>query len=326
MKVTRLIVIVMALGLFAAPLAAEAQHAGKVWRIGVLGNSRTGPEIGGLQQGLRERGYVEGTNLLVEWRFAEGRADRLRGLADELVSSEVDLIVTVASAAAMAVKRATTTIPIVFTIVHDPIAIGLVDSLARPAGNATGFTTLAAELTGKRVGLLKEAVPALKAVAILTDCSESLQQAQIFRESQAAAARLKLGVSRVEVRNRDELEKAFAQIHKARARGVVLMPGYFIFENRARIAELATKSRLAVLGWQRALAESGALVSYGPNHFELGRSAADYVDKILKGVKPADLPVQEPTRFELVINMKTAKALGLTIPRSVLIRADEVIE
>jgi ABC-type uncharacterized transport system substrate-binding protein len=230
------ITIVLAALLLAAPLAAEAQAADPVRRIGVLGNSRTGPEVDGFQQGLRDHGYVEGRNLLVEWRFVEGREDRLRGFADELASRKVELIVGAVGLAAIAAKNATTTIPIVFMLAPDPVASGLV------------------------------------------------------------------------------------------ARAMVLAPGLFVFANRVRLAELATKSRLPLMGWQRELAKSGAFVSYGPNHFEIGRLAAGYVDKILRGVKPGDLPVQQPTQFELVINRRTAKALGLTIPPSVLLRADQIIE
>ena len=317
---------VVAVPLVAAPLAAEAQRANPVRRIGVLvGADRTAPEVDGVQEGLRDHGYVEGRNLAIEWRFAEGREDRLRGFADELVTRKVEVIVTSSTAAAIAAKHATTTIPIVFTIVVDPVAARLVANLAHPGGNTTGFTNLSVELTGKRLELLKEAVPALTSVSILADPSNP-GNTLLFKESNDAAGRLGLGVHLVEVGHRGELEKAFTQIPPGRDRAVVLLPGAFVFANRVRIVELASKARVPVGGWQSELAKSGALMSYGPSHFDIGRRAAEYVDKILKGAKPADLPVQEPTKFELIINLKTAKALGLTIPPSLLLRADHVIE
>ena len=324
MKARRSLVLALVASLL-VPLAAGAQRADPVRRIGVLGSSRTGPEVDGFQQGLRNQGYVEGRNLLVEWRFAEGREDRLRGFADELVSRKVELIVAVSTSAAMAAKNVTTTIPILFMLVSDPIAAGLVSNLAQPGENTTGFTNLSVELVGKRLELLKEAVPALRSVSILTDRSNPVN-ALNFKESQVAAGRLGLEVNIVEVGHRGELENALTQIPQGHARAVVLLPGMFVFANRVQIAERAAKSQLPLLGWQRELAKSGALISYGPNHGEIGRLAAGYVDKILNGVKPGDLPVQQPTKFELVINLRTAKALGLTIPPSLLLRADQVIE
>ena len=315
----------VALGLLAVPLAT-AQQAGKVYRIGFL-SAPTAPaaDTAAFRQILRERGYVEGNDLLIEWRFAEGKDDRLPGLAAELVNLNVDVIVTVASSATVAAQKTTAAIPIVFTVVADPIAIGLVRTLARPGGNITGLAASQIELAGKRLALVKEAVPSLASVLILANPANPAT-ALFLQESRNAARRLGLQARVVEVRHSSELEPAFRIMSRERAPVVVLQPDPLIFENRSQILELAAKHRLAVLGWQNELAKSGALISYGADHADIYRRAAVYVDKILKGAKPADLPVEQPTKFEFVINLKTAKALGLTIPQSLLLRADEVIQ
>lgn len=317
--------VTLALGLFFGPLA-EAQQADQVRRIGFL--SMPTPVLANVEafrQGLREEGYVEGRNLLIEWRSADGKTERLPGLATELVRLKVEVIVTQATEAAPAAKNATASIPIVFTYVSDPVALGLVASLARPGGNITGIASISGDLTGKRIELLKEAIPSLKSVALLTNPANPVS-ASSMKEAQIAARRLGLDVRLVEVHHPAELEPTLTSIAQERAIAVALVPGGFLVQHRVQIAELATKGRLPVLGWHRTLTESGALISYGVNSVEIARRAASHVAKILKGAKPADLPVEQPTKVELIINMKTARALGLTIPGSLLLRADQVIE
>jgi len=312
--------------LLATPLALEAQQPVRVHRIGFLaGPTLPTSDSDGFRQGLREYGYVEGQNLLLEWRVADGRDDRLPGFAAELVRLKVEAIVTMAAPAAMAAKRASAVIPIIFMAVGDPVALGLVSSLARPGGTITGFTHLTVELTGKRLELFQEVVPSLKSVGILTG-PPNPTSALAFKEAQIAARKLGLAVRLIEVRHPGELEPALATVAHEHASGVVLVSGPFVFTHRTDIANSATKRRLPVVGWNSDLAQSGALFSYGASGFDIGRRAAGYVDKILKGTKPADLPVEQPTKFEFVINLKTAKALGLTIPPSILLRADQVIE
>ncbi len=309
-----------------APLAAGAQQPEGIPRIGFLSTS-TASERGndGFRQGLREDDYVEGRNLLIEWYFAEGRDERLSGFAAELATLRIEVMVALGGSAAVAAKKAATKIPIVFMLVGDPVGLGLVPSLARPSGNITGITNLSVDLTGKRLEVLKEAVPSLKAVAILTHPGNPLN-ALFLSEEQTAAHRLGLKVRLVEVREPSEFDSALATIAHERTHAVVLVPGPFVGAHRIQIAELAMKRRIPLMGWNRALPESGALMSYGPNNFDIGRRAAKYVGRLLKGAKPADLPIEQPTKFELVINQRTAKALGITIPQSLLLRADEVLE
>src|SRR5258705_543675 len=308
------------------PLAVDAQQTEKVRRIGFLSGAIPAPEVeGALRQGLREHGYIEGQNLLVEWRFAEGRNDRLPGFAAELVRLRVEVLVTLATPAALAAKKATAAIPIVFTQVTDPVALGVVSSLARPGGNLTGFSLVAVELTGKRLELFKEAVPSSKSVVILTD-SANPTSALGVKEAQIAARRLGLEARLIEVRDADELEPAFTTMARERARGVVLVPSSFLVTHGLRIAELAIKRQLPVLAWTDSLVQRGALMSYGPSTSDILRRAGGHVAQILNGAKPGDLPVEQPTKLELVINLKTVQALGLTIPQSLLVRADEVIQ
>jgi putative tryptophan/tyrosine transport system substrate-binding protein len=318
--------VVLTLGLTLAPLVAEAQQTEKVRRIGFLSASIPGSQVeDGLRQGLREHGYAEGRNLLIEWRFAEGRNDRLTGFVAEFVRLKVDVVVTLAPEAALAAKKGTAAIPIVFTQVPDPVALGLVSSLARPGGNLSGFSILAVDLTGKRLELFKEAVPSLKSAVLLTDRANPVRAAAL-KEAQIAGLRLGLETQVVEVSDPDELEPAFTTIGRERAHGLFLLPSSFFVVHRIQIAELATKRRLPVVAWTDTLALSGALMSYGPSTSDVLRRAGGHVAKILNGAKPGDLPVEQPTKLELVINLKTAKALGLTIPQSLLLRADQVIE
>jgi ABC-type uncharacterized transport system substrate-binding protein len=318
--------IVLAVGLALAPLAAGAQQPEKVRRIGFLSAALPGPEVDeAFRQGLREHGYVEGQNLRIEWRFAEGSYDRLAGFAAELVGMKVDVVVTLSTEAALAAKKATTAIPIVFTQVSDPVASGVVSNLARPGGNLTGFSILAVELTGKRLELLKEAVPSLKSVVILCRRGSPVN-AVALKEAQIAAPRLRLAARLVEVGDPEELEPAFTTMAREPASGVVLVPSSFLVTHGSQITELAAKRRLPMMAWTDTSGLRRALMSYGPSTSDVLRRAAGHVVKILNGAKPGDLPVEQPTKFELVINMKTAKALGLTIPQSVLGRADQVIE
>jgi putative ABC transport system substrate-binding protein len=313
------------LGLLFSPLTT-AQQVEKVHRVGFLSAPTPSPAmIDAFRDGLRAKGYVEGRSILIEWRSAEGREERLPGLATELVSMKADIIVTFASVATVAAVRATTAIPIVFTQVGDPVGLGIVASVARPGANVTGLTNVIVDLTRKRLELAREAVPALKSVAVLTDPRDPLNSSYL-KETRLAARELGLEVRVVDVRQPSELESAFTAMVQARTQAVVLTPGPFIFTHRMQIAKLADKARIPLVGWDRELADSGALISYGPNRLEMLRRAAGYVDKILKGAKPADLPVEGPTEFEFVVNLKSAKALGLTIPQSVFLRADDVIK
>jgi putative tryptophan/tyrosine transport system substrate-binding protein len=319
--------VVLVLSLTLAPLVAESQQTGKVRRIGFLSAAAVqGSEVeDALRQGLREHGYVESQNLLIEWRFAEGSYDRLSGFAAELVSLNVELVVTLSTEAALAAKNATASIPIVFTQVSDPVASGVVSNLARPGGNLTGFSILAVDLTGKRLELLKEAVPSLKSVIILGRRGSPVN-ALAVKEAQIAAPRLGLAARLVEVGDAQELELVFTTMARERAGGVILVPSSFLVTHASQITELAIKRRLPMLAWTDTLVLRRALMSYGPSTSDVLRRAGEYAAKILNGTKPGDLPVQQPTKFELVINLKTAKALGLTIPQSVLGRADHVIE
>jgi putative ABC transport system substrate-binding protein len=316
-----------------APLAAEAQQAGKVARIGYLvTGSLESPEtrvgLDAFRQGLRERGYVEGQNIVIEYRSADGKIDRLPGLAVELARLKVDLIFAVATPAARAAQQATTTIPIVAGAMGDPVGDGLVASLARPGGNITGLTFLGPELVPKRLGLLKEALPKVTRVAALWHpgaFGERTNQVML-KETEGAARALGVQLQLVGVRGADELDRAFSTMTKERAEALVVFPSTMLFSERRRIVALAAKHRLPSMSNAREFVELGGLIGYGASITDLNRRAATYVDKILKGAKPADLPVEQPTKFELVINLKTAKALGLTIPPALVGRGDEVIQ
>jgi len=328
MKITvTLLANAVALLLLAAPLA-EAQQTRRIPRVGVLGGQSPegSPPILALRQGLSELGYVEGETIALEWRWAQGKNEGFAGLAAELVRLKVDIIVAGTDPAVQAAQRATRTIPIVMAFATDPVSLGFVTSLARPGGNITGLSfQSSAEIAGKRLQLLREIVPTVARVSILGDPREPDTQDGL-REMEAASRGLSLRLQPVEVRSGGELDRAFAAIAREHAGGIVILRGTVLFAYRARIAQLAAKHRLPTMAWQRALTEAGGLMSYGANLSDLARRAATYVDKILKGTKPADLPVEQPTKFELVINLKTAKALGLTIPQSVRLQADQLIE
>ena len=318
------LVVTLALGILLAPLATDAQQAArKMPRIGYLFTGLFPLEE--LRQGLHEFGYVEGQNIAIEYRSAEGHLDRLPTLAAELVRLKVDVIVAPGQAAVQAAKQATKTIPIVTMGGFDPVATGLVASLARPGGNITGTITLSAELIGKRLELLKETLPTVSRVAVLTS-SANPASASWLKETDGAARSLGLQLQFLEVRVLSDFDSAFAAAIRERARALIELPSPIFHQNRKQIVDFAVQRRLPTLFHSRDFVDAGGLMSYGANSTDLRRRAAAYVDKILKGAKPEDLPVEQPTRFELVINLKTAKALGLTIPQSILIRADKLIE
>jgi putative ABC transport system substrate-binding protein len=317
--------LVVMLALLAIPLAAEAQPlAGEVPRIGVLMYTpMTKAFQEAFRQGLRDYGYVEGQNILVEWRAAEGQPDRTMTLATELVRLQVRVIVAEFTPAVQAAQHATHTIPIVMAPAGDPVATGLVASLARPGGNITGFSNIVAELSGKRLELLRELVPRLTRVGLLIHGAGPLDKA-FAEETQTAAARAGLQLHVVGVPRPEELDAAFAAMTSARV-DAVMVQGNLPVPAR-RIAELAVQHRLPSISPLNQFAESGGLMSYGANLAEIQRRAASYVDRILKGTQPADLPVEQPTKFELIINLKTAKALDLPIPPILLFQADKVIQ
>ena len=318
-------ILTLALGTLTAPLAADAQQGAKVPRIGFLSPSAPSFPSEAFRRGLRDLGYVENQNIVIEYRWAEGQYDRLPDFAAELVRLKVDVIVAVVTQASLAAKNATRTIPIVMVGVSDPVGSGLVATLARPGANITGTSSMTAEVVGKSLELLKEAVPKVSRVAVLWNPANPVFQAQMLRETEVAARALGVQLQILEARGPDELERAFAAMTRERASALLVLGDPTFFLHRARIADLAAKSRLPAMYGFKEFVDAGGLMAYGAHLPDLFRRAATYVDKILKGAKPADLPVEQPTHFELVISLKTAKALGLTIPQSVLIRADQVI-
>ena len=325
----RILALVLSLGLLlAAPVAAEGQPAGKVHRIGVLspGSAEgSSAEIALLREELRELGYVEGQNIRVEWHFAAGSNERLPALAAELVAGKFDVIFAINSPAALAAKSATGTIPIVFVRSGDPVASGLVPSLPRPGGNVTGLASFVADMSGKRLELLKEAIPRLSRVAVLWNAPSKPSEI-VFDELKTAGPLLGLQILDAGVRGPNELPGAFEAAIKARASAMILIDDLAIGSYQTQILELAAKHRLGVASIYREFARAGGLMAYGPSLSDTYRRAATYVDRILKGAKPGTLPVERPTKFDLVVNLKTAKTLGLTIPQSVLARADETIQ
>ena len=316
------------LGLFSVSTVAEAQQVGKVYRIGLLDYSS--PEPARLEwwkvfrERLRELDYVEGRNVSFEPRWGRGSLDQVRSLAVELATLKVDLIVTASGAASIAAKQATSTIPIVSTIGPDPIGLGLVASLARPGGNVTGLTSISSELSGKRLELVPVIAPRVSRVAVLWHEASPGNQLNV-KETEVAGRILGIAVQAVGVRAPEEFDRAFQVISRDHAGAVLIVPNAMFFTHRDRLATLALNHRLVSIVGSSEYVEAGGLVSYGADFPDLFRRAAEYVDKIVKGTKPGDLPIEQPTRFELVINLKTAKTLGLTLPQSVLLRADEVI-
>jgi len=319
--------IVGLLALGAVPLSANAQRSGRIARVGVLTSTfqATSPRGSALVAGLRDLGYVDGQNVVLEWRMTEGRAERLPALVAELVSADVDVIVANDNPAIFAAQKATKKIPIVMVLATDPVGTGFVASLARPGGNVTGLTVLAADLQVKMLQILKETLPHVSRIAVLWNPSEPERRA-LASEAERAAGALALQVRLMGVANPAELDPVFTAMHRERVDAVLIQPSQTNFSQRARIAALAAQHRLPTMGWSADTVEAGWLMSYGPSIIALFRRAGYFVDRILKGARPADLPIEQPTKFELVINLKTAKALRLAIPRSVLLRADQVIE
>ncbi len=310
--------------LLAAPLAAEAQQAGKVYRIGFISvrSPRVDSNYEVFVEKLRELGYVPGQNVVIERRVGEGRNDTSYAAAAELLLRKIDVIWVGGTPGAQAVKRATSTVPVVFVAVSDPVGSGLVTSLSHPGGNITGLTHISKEVQAKRVQLLKELVPRVSRIAVLAGPSSSLT----LTETQAAAQALGLQVDVVEVHGPDELEEAFSRAGRGRAQALVVLPEASFVAQGQRIGQLAVTNRLPTVFETKSYVSAGGLMSYGADLVEQVRRSAIYVDRILKGAKPADLPVEQPSKFELVINLKTAKALGLTIPQAFLLRADEIIQ
>jgi putative tryptophan/tyrosine transport system substrate-binding protein len=325
----RLATIAAALVLFSAPRAVEAQQPGKVYRVGVLTNKASEPAEARLWQafrsGLRERGWIEGENILIEFREAEGNSARLPELAADLVRLKVDLIVARSSLFVQPAKEATSSIPIVFVVHADPVRTGHVTSLARPGGNITGLSNLMTDLAPKGLEFLSSAVPVAKRIAVLWN-PDTPSHTPALKAVEDAGRMLRVKLQPVGVRTAAELEGAFSTMARTRAQAVLVLNSPFFFAERRRVAELAIAHRLPTLSDARDFAEAGCLMSHGPNYDDLYHRGAIYVDRILRGAKPADLPVEQATKFELVINLKTAKAIGLTIPRSVLVRADHIIE
>jgi putative ABC transport system substrate-binding protein len=315
--------------LLAAPCIAAAQPASTAARIGFLSPSTpaaAAPLIEGFRHGLREHGYVEGSNIAIEYRFAEGRFDRLPGLAAELVALRVDILVPVATQASLAARRATPAIPIVMVGVSDPVASRLVASLARPGANVTGNSSLTAPTVAKSLELLKELAPNARRVGVLWNPANRVFQAQLVQASEAAARSLNLELVMFEADAPEAIDKAFSAMAKARLGALNVLADPMLTAQFRRIARLAAAARMPSVGWQASYAEAGGLIAYGPSFRELHRDAAAYVAKILSGAKPADLPIAQPTHFDLVINLKTARQLGVAIPPSLEVRATRVID
>jgi putative ABC transport system substrate-binding protein len=323
----RQLLIALGAGVLAAPFASRAQQQ-RVYRVGFLGNSTAALEgnlVGPFREGLRDLGYVEGRNIIIEYRWAEGKYERFPDLIAELVARKVDVIVTAGTPAALAVQRATATIPLVMVAVGDPVSTGLVASLARPGGNSTGLTSIAPDLEGKRLELLREVVPKLARVSLLVNPDNAFHVGS-EKQARAAAQVLHVDVQFIGVRADADFDHAFDVIAKERPDAFIVLADRVFLHNRGRIVDFAARNRLPAVYPYRELVEAGGLMSFGPNYADMHRRAATYVDKILRGAKPADLPVEQPTKFELIINLKSAKAFGLTIPQSLLVRADEVIQ
>ena len=328
MKKAALLSILIVVVQLAVGVMAEAQQPGKIPRIGFLGNSTAALEenlVEPFRQGLHDLGYVEGRNILIEYRWAEGKYERFPTLIAELIALKVDVIVTAGTPASLAVKKATTSIPLVMIAVGDPVGTGLITSLAHPGGNITGLTSIAGDLEGKRLELLREVVPGLSHVAVFWNPASPFQVVA-EKEVQAAARVLRMKVLSLGVQAQEQLDNAFATIRRERPGALLVLADRLFLHNRARIMDFATQNHLPGVHAYVELVEAGGLMSYGPSYADMHKRAAIYVDKILKGRKPADLPVEQPMKFEFVVNLKAAKQIGLTIPPNVLARADKVIK
>jgi putative ABC transport system substrate-binding protein len=313
--------------LFALGGSAEAQQPARIPRIGILSQvpgSVFAARVEAFRRRLRELGYIEGKNIFIEYRYADGKRERLPDLVGELVRLKVDVIVTIGPSATLAAKKASGTIPIVFAGASDPVGTGIVSSLARPGGNITGLSLMAPDLDGKRLELLKEAFPKVARVALLWPPSGSRGNLPLT-DMEAAAKALGVKLLSLEVRSLDDFEGAFARAKKERAQALITTTGALINTQQRRVLDFAAKNRLPAIYHYSEFVEAGGLMSYGPNNADVFRRAADFVDKILKGTKPADMPVEQPTKFEFLVNMNAAKQIGMTIPQKVLERADKVI-
>ena len=319
---------IITLGILLGSLAAQAQQTGNVYRIGFLGNSTAALEanlVGPFREGLRDLGYVEGRNVLIEYRWAEGKYDRFPALIGELLALKVAVIVTAGTPATLAVKKATTSVPLVMLAVGDPVGTGIVPSLSHPGGNITGLTAISTEMDAKRLELLREVVPSVSYIALLWNAASPLQ-VLAEKQVQAAAQVLRMRVLSLGVKTEEEIKSALAVMARERPDALLVLADRLLLHHRALIMDFATRHRLPGVHAYRELVEAGGLMSFGPSYADMHKRAAYFVDRILKGAKPGDLPVERPLTFELVINLKTAKALGLTIPPSLLQRADQVIE
>ena len=319
---------IITLGILLGSLAAEAQQTDNVYRIGFLGNSTAALEanlVGPFREGLRDLGYVEGRNALIEYRWAEGKYDRFPALIGELLALKVAVIVTAGTPAALAVKKATTSVPVVMAAIGDPVGTGIVPSLSRPGGNITGLTAISTEMDAKRLELLREVAPSASYIAVLWNASSPLQVLD-EKQVQAAAKVLRMRVLSLGVRTEGEIKSALDVMVKERPDALLVLADRLLLHHRALIMDFATRQRLPGVHAYRELVEAGGLMSFGPSYADMHKRAAYFVDRILKGAKPGDLPVERPRTFDLVINLKTAKAFGLTIPQSVLLRATEIIQ
>jgi putative tryptophan/tyrosine transport system substrate-binding protein len=326
-KTSKIFSLILGALLFAFCFEVRGQAAEKIARIGYMAaptSSAELPRIDAFRQGLRALGYVEGHNIAIDYRFADGKFERLPEVAAELVRLKVDVLIAVSTNAALVAKRATSTIPILFIGVSGPIEAGLVESLARPGGNITGLTNIASVLSGKRLEVLKETIPKLSRIAVLWDPQNPGSSLQ-WKESEIAAKELSLQIYPMEVSSANKYESAFNEAMKARSAALAVTLSPLAASNQKRLVELAAKYRLPAIYAREDFANNGGLMSYGPSHAAEGRDAARLVDKIIKGAKPADLPVEQPTKFEFIVNLKAAKQIGLTIPPNVLARADRVI-
>lgn len=322
------LMLVLALGFGWTALTVHAQGADKLPRVGFLGNSTATLEanlIGPFRDGLRDLGYVEGQNILIEYRWAEGNYQRFPELIAELIASKVDVIVTAGTPATQAYQKARTSIPLVMVAVGDPVGTGIVASLNRPGGNITGLTSISPDLESKRIELLREVIPELSHIAVLWNPKNAFHAIE-NKQVETAAASFRMKVLYLGVETQDQIGNAFAQILEEGPEALLVLADRVFLHNRALIMDFATKYRLPGVYAYLELVEAGGLMSYGPSYADMHKRAATYVHKILKGAKPADLPVEQPTKFNLVVNLKTAKAFGLKIPQSLLLRADEVIE
>ncbi|HEY6858680.1 MAG TPA: ABC transporter substrate-binding protein [Pseudolabrys sp.] len=309
-------------------LATHARAQAKIPRVGFMGNSSAALEanlVGAFREGLRELGYEEGHNIVIEYRWADGKYERFPALVTELIAAKVDVIVTAGTPAALAVKKATTTVPLVMVAVGDPVGTGLVPSLARPDGNLTGLSSVAPDLEGKRLELLREIVPSVSRVAVFFNSVNPFHVASM-RQAQAAGKTLGIKVQQHDIRKSEDLDGAFAAIRKERPDALLILADRVFLHNRQRMMDFTQEQRLPNVNAYKELVEAGGLISYGPSYEDMHKRAAIYVNKILKGAKPGNLPIEQPTKFTLVVNLKAAKALDISMPPTVLSRADEVIE